>query len=62
MRSPRFLIVALLLAAGIAGGAWLLSAGLPFGRGEPETATVLPIPLPLTEFTLTDHNGDPFTR
>lgn len=62
MTSPRFLVAALLLAAGIAGGAWFLSGGLPFGNGEPEVATVLPIPLPLKEFTLTDHNGDPFTR
>jgi len=62
MRSPRFLTAALLLAAGLAGGAWFLSGELPLGSGEPDVATVLPIPLPLAEFTLSDHNGAPFTR
>ncbi len=62
MTSPRILLAALLLAAGIAGGAWFLSGDSPFGSGEPDRATVLPIPLPLSDFALTDHNGEPFTR
>lgn len=53
----------------IAGAIFLLlaayGAGVLFlhGTGDtPTTATVLPAPMPLPEFALTDHDGTPFGR
>jgi len=54
--------VAAALAAAAIAVAFLFLWGADGADPEPEFATLLPEPLPLPEFSLSDQHGEPFTR
>lgn len=62
MKLPRNFLALALVIVGISGGSAFFYLATFGARSEPERATYLPMPRPLTEFTLQDHRGQPFTR
>ncbi len=53
-------LVSLLVAIALLGSVWFIMRA-PMNRSA-RSATVLPAPMELPEFTLIDHNAEPFTR
>ena len=62
MNAVRKTLAIVFLFAAFSGGAVFLYLALFGGKAEPAYATVLPITKPLPEFSLTDHEGQPFDR
>jgi protein SCO1/2 len=62
MTSPRYLLAALFVVIGLAGGSWFLTQALEGGARAPQRATVLPVAQPLPEFSLRDDQGGLLTR
>lgn len=60
MTTLRKIIIVALVASAFAGGAFFMYLAIPGDPPEPLYATVLPEPMPLPEFSLTDHEGKLF--
>jgi protein SCO1/2 len=59
--NPKRLLTAIVVVTALAMGTWYTHRTVA-PRPVPETATVMPEPGELVEFSLVDHNGDLFTR
>lgn len=62
MSSLRKLVAIGFLLLGVTGGSALLFLAINGISQEPVKATFLPMPRPLPDFALLDHQGQPFTR
>lgn len=62
MNSLRKLVAIGFLLLGVTSGSVLLFLAINGASQEPVKATFLPMPRPLPDFALLDHQGQPFTR
>jgi protein SCO1 len=62
MLMPRIIVAGVLLVLLLAGGAWYVSGTSGTSTAPLRSATLLPDGRPVPEFSLTDHDGRPFTR
>ncbi|MDG2375879.1 MAG: SCO family protein [Woeseiaceae bacterium] len=62
MSSLKKLVAIGFLVIGVTGGSIILFLAINGASQEPVKATILPMPRPLPDFALLDHQGQPYTR